>query len=594
MRKYSAAVKTAFVSEAGRQLINNDDFGFVELDKFACYVVADSIGESKEARSAARLAIYSVIRRFSEHPSISKRTVRACLKEANHQLFVEKGNLHLKASVTVIVTDYMKVRYGQAGNTRLQVYRDGVMRIKSADQSMSQDMVKTGELTPEKLAWHEERNNLFCYAGMGKGFRPFVSKKFKLLDGDLFALFTRGVWENLDEGELEDVLSEADKDVKAPIDSIEDMLLSKQPQKLENYTFALVAFDKVFKDPNRKKRIKKIVIISVIVLLVALLVWLITWLVLKKRAENIEAMNLAYSNAIEYIQDNNYIRAKEECTTALKLAEKLRDKKTRLELSNYQKLVEGVIVADDFYAEGEYGDAQTAYLSARERARYADNVGTEHIDDRLEDTRDYLAVSDALYLGDRQQQNGDYSGAEEKYIEAKNLASRIYFEDGKKQALDALNKLYEDQANQKEADTEEAKTKSETELTAADMLKQGDLAFADGDYESAKVYYTIAIEKYTDLGDDERVASIQEKLDGIEAKKSQEKGKLLDAQTYEQAAKDFYAEGSFMDAKKQYLFAKNLYAELKQDDKVKEIEQQMEIIDLDVKNEETKKVPNKK
>ena len=33
MRKYNSSIKTAFLSEAGNQLKNNDYFGFGELDK---------------------------------------------------------------------------------------------------------------------------------------------------------------------------------------------------------------------------------------------------------------------------------------------------------------------------------------------------------------------------------------------------------------------------------------------------------------------------------------------------------------------------------------------------------------------------------
>ena len=43
MRKYNSSIKTAFLSEAGSQLSNNDYFGFVELDNYACYVIADGI-----------------------------------------------------------------------------------------------------------------------------------------------------------------------------------------------------------------------------------------------------------------------------------------------------------------------------------------------------------------------------------------------------------------------------------------------------------------------------------------------------------------------------------------------------------------------
>ena len=43
MRRDNSSFKTAFLSEAGSRLKNNDYFGFVELDGYACYVVADGI-----------------------------------------------------------------------------------------------------------------------------------------------------------------------------------------------------------------------------------------------------------------------------------------------------------------------------------------------------------------------------------------------------------------------------------------------------------------------------------------------------------------------------------------------------------------------
>lgn len=591
MRKFNSTIKTAFVSEAGRKLVNNDDFGFVELDKFACYVIADGIEDTKEDKSAGRLAIYSAIREFTSHPSMSKKKVKACLQAANKALFAEKSEVRLKASVTVILTDYTKMRYGQAGNTRLQVYRDGKLILKSTDQSMSQDMIKTGDLIPEKLAAHEERNNLYCYAGMGKGFRPHIAPCFKFINGDLLVLYTRGIWENVDEGELTDVFSETAKEIEEPVNLVEEVLLSKQPASLENYTLAVIAVEKVFRDPNRKRRIKMAIIITLVAILVALLIWLVTWLVMRDRAKKRENMVLSYTSAIEYIQDNNYIRAQEECKKALSFAEKLYDKKMRSELDSYLKFIEAVIVADDLYNGEAYSDAQEAYLNAKERARYADNIGIAYIDGRLENTRDFMAVSDLIYLGDLQFQNGDLRGAESKYLEAKNLATKVYFSNGKQQAIDALSQLYSQQAEQLEVDTEEAKAKFETELTAADMIKQADLAFANGDFESARIYYTIALEKYTELEDETRIQMLREKLAATENKKGDQDYKMLDAQTYERAAQDYYAAKKYVDAKKQYLFAKNLYAELKQDDKVKEIEQILEIIELDA--EKPKSAPLK-
>lgn len=44
MRKENSKFNTKFISEAGGELKNIDYFTFVGLDKYACYVIADGIG----------------------------------------------------------------------------------------------------------------------------------------------------------------------------------------------------------------------------------------------------------------------------------------------------------------------------------------------------------------------------------------------------------------------------------------------------------------------------------------------------------------------------------------------------------------------
>ena len=72
MRKQNSEFKTAFTSEAECDLKNTDYFGFVELDEFACYVIADGIDDQTDAISA-RLAVSAAVSAFSEAPSMSKR-----------------------------------------------------------------------------------------------------------------------------------------------------------------------------------------------------------------------------------------------------------------------------------------------------------------------------------------------------------------------------------------------------------------------------------------------------------------------------------------------------------------------------------------
>ena len=257
MRKQNSTFKTAFLSEAGSELENNDYFAFVELAQYACYVIADGLNDLSDAESA-RLATQSILLEFQEHPSIKKRALLSYLEAANKALAAADSREKLKASVTVVVTDYAKSRYGYAGNTRLRLYRDGNVKVQTKDMSLGTDLVKEGNLPEDALVRHEQRNNLYSYLGQGRGFRPFISKKMKLVNGDIITLYTRGIWENLDSGELDDVFSEAKDDPQESLNNVEDLLLSRQPEKLENYTFTAIFVDKVFMDPNRKRRIKKI------------------------------------------------------------------------------------------------------------------------------------------------------------------------------------------------------------------------------------------------------------------------------------------------------------------------------------------------
>ena len=382
MRKQNSEFLTAFISEASRKIKNTDYFGFVELDKFACYVIADGIDDDVDAISA-KLAVDTVVSAFMESPSMSKRAVRRYLRAANRALLTARSKMKLKASVTVLVTNYVKLRYGQAGNTRFRLYRDGFLRMQSRDSSLSMDLVQAEKLEQDKLAQHEERHNLFCYLGQEKGFSPYISKKFKLANADAAALYTRGIWENVDEGELKDVFAEASDEPQPIVDSVEEMLLSRQPEGLEKYTFATIFFNKTFVDPNRKRKIKKILMIAIPILLVLAILTIILLVRYNNRKKDIAAMEQSFYDAIEYIQADNYPRAKTECQNALDLANKLKDEEIQTDASNYMKLIESVIAGDTDLNDGEYRDAQRNYLNAQNRSRYADNLGLDYIQDRL-------------------------------------------------------------------------------------------------------------------------------------------------------------------------------------------------------------------
>ncbi len=585
MRKQNSTFQSAFISESGSELQNNDYFAFVELEEYACYVVADGLNDLPDTESA-KLAIETALLSFQEHPSMRKNALLSYIKAANRALCKADQKERLKASVMIVVTNYEAFRYVYAGNTRLRLYRNGNKKEQSRDTSLSSDLGKEKNLSEDMLAKHEERNNLYAYVGQGDRFKPVVSKKIKLENGDILALYTRGIWENLDGGELDDVFSEAKDDPKESLNDAEELLLSKQPKTLENYTFATIFVDKVFTDPERKKKRKKIAIICIAAVVIILAVSAVIWFLHRRYIRLVEDMDRRYADTIEYIQDSNFIRAGEEAKEALADAEKLRNKEYIQKISDYIKLIEAVNKADEAYDGGNYEEAQNSYISARTRSRYADHAADDYINQKLEHIADYLSVFDYIRLGDALNEQGDYDKAEEKYLQAKQLATGVYYEEGRKEAISALEDLYQNRQEEAESVKQKAQEQAEIEVSAAQLAVEGDKAFAEGDYDSASAFYAMAIEKYQELGDDVHVVLIQTKLNSCRLKAEEIKEKEQQAQDYVNDGKQQADDGNYVEAKKQYLLAKNIYKELGMDDKAEELDGLMEILAVELEQED--------
>lgn len=588
MRKQNSEFLTAFTSEASHDIKNTDYFGYVELDDCACYVIADGIDDQLEALSA-RLAVTAATSAFLEAPSMSRRTVKRCLRAANKALLEAKSKTRLKASVIVVLTNYVKLRYGQAGNIRLRLYRDGFLCHGTTDQSLTLDMVKEERVSRDKVAAHIERNNLYAYLGQEKDFHPVVSKKIKLTDSDVLTLYTRGVWEHVDEGEIRDVVAEAGKDPAETVNSIEDMLLSRQPKDLDKYTLAVIYFNKLFADPGKKRKIRRVLLLMIPVILAAGTLTVLLLVRHNKRLEKQERMELGYTDTIEYIQMDNYTKAQENCEAAFELADELKDQQMKAELGDLMKLVEAVLRGQQLLEEGKYIEAQEAFLEASKRAEYVDRLGADYIGRRLELTASYISVYDLIYLGDSLTENLQYDRAEEKYLEAKALASKIYFDNGRADAMEALDNLYQAQRELRQEEDEARRKQLTQEDAGNSLLAQGDTAYAQGDYESAKVYYASALQKFRQLQDQVQQEVLTGKMDIVEQKLAEKEELEKEAEGYLRQAEVLSAAGDYNSAKKYYLLAKDIYAAMKEEDKLAEISRKMEL--LSIKEESLPPVP---
>lgn len=612
MRKLNSKFNTNFVSEEGTFLQNKDYFAFIELDKYACYVIADGIDEDKELESA-KIAVTAFIKAFNEKPTMNKFLIRKYLKLANKALIESSRNVRLKASITVVVTNYSKLVYSIIGNTRFYFFKDGYLKVKSKDESLTQELANKQLIPLDRLDKHIERNNLSSYLGENILKTPYISKKIKLNDGDVFALLTKGIWENCDEKEIEDALEGA-KDPKEVVDSVEEIILSKQPKKIENYTFALTFVEKAYINPNKKKTIKKVILTAIPILLVIAIGAVAFTIKNNKKKDSIKAMGEYKINAEDYIKNDNMEKANSEYKNALDIAKKYKLHPDTEDLDEEYKYTEIILDADKKLEDKKYEDALDKYTLALEKAGESKGLGRSYILNKIETVKNCLTVADLLTLGDEQFEAGDLGAAEENYKEAKRLAIDSYLKDERKEAMEKLEKIYsknaddakaqkadEDKAadeqkqaedEQKKADedakkkeeenakqeAEDKKAAQEAQNKAIDLRKNGDMSYVSGDYVSAKMYYALAKEAFEEIGSNSLANELEEKINLMDRKITDTADQKEEADRYLEEANKKYLAGDYNSAKVLYLLSKDIYVKLGFTDDSAKIDEKLKAI----------------
>ena len=591
MRKQNSKFNTNFISEEGSSLKNSDFFAYAELDNFACYVLADGIEDVADSESAKE-AVESIIAKFQEKPSISKGKIHGYLKHANEVLLKAEKYMKLKASIVVAVTDYENVRFGYAGNVRAKLYRNNKTFYKTIDTSLSSEMVSKEMISEDALSRHEQRSNLYTFLGQ-KGFSPVISGKIKLVDTDILILYTKGVWENVSEGEIDNIFAESGKDPKDALLKVEAVLLDKNLGYIDNYTIAGIYVDKVFieSDTKKKKRRKLILIVSIASVVVILGAIIALYFYKKYTKELKEDMNTHYKKMLKFIEMENYTKADTECEESIKKAESLRNKEMKDLLYHYEQVIEGIIEADEKYDAKSYKEAKPLYELILSEIPYADNAGLSYVRKRLDFISGYESVNLSLDNGDILFDSEIYDKARERYVDAKTEARDIGYEEGKLKAEAKLLAVDQAIAKKDEGKQAEADKQSQNLKSANDMLSAGDEALSKGDFLSARANYNTAKDILEKSGESAGLSELEQKISTADKKISEGDEEKNKAGGYAVTADEAFLRGDFESARENYEYARRLYVKLK--DEINTIEMDKKLSDVQKRIDEKEKEESK-
>ena len=537
MRKDEAKFITEFLSEAGTKAENNDYFGYVLLDNYAIWAVADGFDEEEGAKVAARIAVESAIEYFMLRPRFNYDVIKEMIDYANlkvkeKQEETQKYSL-MHTSLLIIISNYNSILYGNIGNTRFYHIRGGYIISQSRDDTIAQLLVDEEALNISDMRFHRQRNDLLQAIGDFGKIKPNIIKKpVELMEKDIFCLTTVGFWENIDEHDMENDLSRFE-DKKQWLNSLEKRILASLRDNIENYTIAQVEVGAVaspeLMEKDKRKLIKKIILVILIIVIIILFV--IIWNV-KRRNGILQAATQYEKLADEEILKKNFNNSIDNL---------------KLEIGEYEKLKpksRGII----------------GFLTNAEKKRADASKKIDEINKKIGETEKIKKAFSDINEGNEMFNSGNYDEANVKYQQAKyNLNDNSYKRD--------------------ELNTEEILTTLDSRINSTVKLKEakdlemaGDAAVNEGSYNLAKVSYKNAADMYLANGRADYVSQVEKKLEEITDK---EKTAYNGAMLAENKG-DSLAQSNINSSKEAYYQARQMYQTLGDTVKVGEIDNKIQ------------------
>ncbi len=210
-------LELAIQSRRGGRNYNEDACGHWHSDTHLCCVVADGAGGHGGGDKASKLAVEHIITTYAANPVGSPEAIRAMIVDADRTIIahraddVKQRNMHSTVVAMFVDLERRTAAWGHCGDSRLYAFRRGRMTLRTRDHSVVQSLVDGGMLTEDKMRSHPQRSELLSALGVGEeDLQVSVSAEpWQLAPGDVFLLCTDGVWEFVDDTQMEASLAAA-------------------------------------------------------------------------------------------------------------------------------------------------------------------------------------------------------------------------------------------------------------------------------------------------------------------------------------------------------------------------------------------------
>ena len=199
---------TATMSKTGGRKQNQDYCCYSIKDQASCWVLADGLGGHRGGEIASKLASDKILESFEVNPEISSSALTKYLETAQAAVIKRQKEepmfFSMRTTIVVLIADLQSAMWAHIGDSRLYHFRSGRIIFQTKDHSVPQAMADAGDIAPEEIRLHEDRNRLLRALGKEGDLRPVIKEEpVPLQNGDAFLLCTDGFWEYVTETEME-------------------------------------------------------------------------------------------------------------------------------------------------------------------------------------------------------------------------------------------------------------------------------------------------------------------------------------------------------------------------------------------------------
>lgn len=227
------------VSGSGNREQNEDCYEIVIKEDRCGVFLCDGLGGHRGGEDAAGMAVREMTGMFEQQEA--PFSCEKLLEAAHATLLASQGKRadrsSYKTTAAVFLSDGKKAFVGYAGDSRVYLFYHGKVFRKTADHSVAQMLVLSGQIKPEELMHHPDRNLLTKALGMnGEGQAYEVLKPERLRKCEAVLLCTDGFWEWIDEVSMCDCLRQTDS-AEEWLAAMEKIVLENAGQyEMDNYT----------------------------------------------------------------------------------------------------------------------------------------------------------------------------------------------------------------------------------------------------------------------------------------------------------------------------------------------------------------------